>query len=254
MKKIFYFVFCVLFGALLSMNCSALSLRENVNGNGKVVEVKRDLNSFSKIRNLGPIDVFIKGGQEQSVQIVTDENLVQYFELKVNENGVLELHIDRSVNIKTCTKLQVHITMPDFADLFLAGSGSINVDGEFSIGDDVKMAIAGSGDIKVGGNMNFNKLNLSIAGSGDIKFENNSKAHTIDASIAGSGDINAGKIISKNTRISIAGSGNFKTYTEISLKVNIAGSGDVYYGGQPELKVSKVGSGSVIPKSNLEKL
>lgn len=254
MKKLFYLVLCISVTTLLTINCSALTIKENIIGNGKVVEVKRNLNPFTKIRNLGPIDVFIKGGQEQSVNIVTDENIVQYIILKVNDDGLLELHIDRSVNIKTCTKLQVHITIPEFSDLFLAGSGSITIDGEYAAVDEVKMGVAGSGDIKINSIINYNKLNLSIAGSGDIKFTSNSKAQEINASIAGSGDINAGKVISKKTKINIAGSGSFRTYTEESLKANIAGSGDVYYGGQPQIKITKVGSGSLIPKSNLEKL
>jgi hypothetical protein len=57
--------------------------------------------------------------------------------------------------------------------------------------------------------------------------------------------VKAGKLETREAKVSIAGSGDITLWTKESLTVKIAGSGDVRYYGDPALTKTVAGAGSV---------
>ena len=62
----------------------------------------------------------------------------------------------------------------------------------------------------------------------------------------GSGNIRAGNLVSEESEVEIAGSGNVEVNSSNSLDVHIMGSGEVKHRGSARVSTSIQGSGSVV--------
>ncbi|MDI9337743.1 MAG: head GIN domain-containing protein [Alphaproteobacteria bacterium] len=256
-KKYFFLSIFLLY----TLSSCIVSVNANNWGTGTLIEgsgvIKKDLRNpttpFESVSSSGFYNVYVSYGTQFKIEVEADDNLLEYIITEVKSNGTLEIKSKKLYRLKPKKDINVYVTLPQLKSLSLAGSGDIELEGNFSFDQDLNFSIAGSGDIIVKGNYTINKLNCSIAGSGDIKISGQSKCDILDCSIAGSGDIKAQELKADNVQVSIAGSGNVYTFCNNYLNVSIVGSGDVFYYGQPQIKVSKVGSGDVISKSNITK-
>jgi hypothetical protein len=212
-----------------------------VRGNGDVVSEEFFLPDINGVKLTGIGDVIIRHGDEQSIIVETDENLMQYIDTDVN-GGVWEIDFDRCV--RNVTRLDVYITIPEVRKLIITGSGTISGEDVFT-GDELDASISGSGRIDFA--FTGNAVDASVSGSGSIELEGD--AEFMDVNISGSGDVHAFDLIVQECDVHISGSGDVRTYVEDFLKVRISGSGDVLYKGYPELDIDITGSGSVINRN-----
>ena len=223
--------------ALIVVNTSAFDTK--LEGSGNVIKETRELSSFHSIDYRGSIDIELKQGEEQKVEVEVDDNILPYVKTEVNEM-TLKIWIDES-----CSNLhgnRVYIQIPKIQAIKSTGSGDVNGKGLIS-GDDMTLSIKGSGDFNL--ELIVDTINASIKGSGDMKL--NGEVENFNAGIKGSGDIKAQNLIADTANINILGSGDCKIHASKKLNISIKGSGDVSYWGDPEVKQSVLGSGDVNP-------
>jgi len=110
---------------LLSNTFTAFSQQRK--GNGNIVKEEREMNSFNAIEVGGAFDVYLTQGEPQSVNIETDENLLDNIKITVNNSRL----VIKSNNIKSYTKLNVYITVPEIS--FINASGASSIEGENTI-------------------------------------------------------------------------------------------------------------------------
>jgi hypothetical protein len=229
--------------ALGSLNSFAQKW-ETIKGNGQVKKETRTVSDFTSLASHGSMDVQISYGDSKSVVVEADENLLPYIETSV-ENGKLSIKPKKNVNLKSSSKMIVHVSMTKINSLQLSGSGNVDGEGAFTNDGKTEIALSGSGNIKLGFE-SFKDLALSISGSGNIDLKSN-KTNNISASISGSGNIDCSSISSSDVSAKISGSGNVKVYANNSIDAKISGSGNVYYKGNASNIISKaVGSGKVL--------
>ncbi len=229
--------------ALGSLNSFAQKW-ETIKGNGQVKKETRTVSDFTSLASHGSMDVQISYGDSKSVVVEADENLLPYIETSV-ENGKLSIKPKKNVNLKSSSKMIVHVSMTKINSLQLSGSGNVDGEGAFTNDGKTEIALSGSGNIKLGFE-SFKDLELSISGSGNIDLKSN-KTNNISASISGSGNIDCSSISSSDVSAKISGSGNVKVYANNSIDAKISGSGNVYYKGNASNIISKaVGSGKVL--------
>ena len=108
--------------------------------------------------------------------------------------------------------------------------------------DSLDVGVAGSGDINM--EVDTDRLGTTISGSGEAVLRGRADVHT--AIISGSGDIQGYELATKESKITILGSGESQITVSDTLDVTISGSGDVYYKGSPEnIKQAIAGSGKL---------
>jgi hypothetical protein len=233
-----------------------------IKGKGPVVSETLEMSEVSGIILEIPATVYLTQGNEQSISIDAQQNILDNIE-RYNKSGALKLKFDRDV--ADCKPIKVYLTINSLDKIDVSGSGdvfsdtkfisagylSINVSGSGKVqidadADEVDMNISGSGEIKL--KSICNKLDGNISGSGDIYLEDG-LANYADLKISGSGDIFAFNFPVEECYINTAGSGDSRLNVSDKLNVRIAGSGDVYYKGNPSISVNIAGSGNVI-KSN----
>jgi Putative auto-transporter adhesin, head GIN domain len=220
------------------------ALAATTTGSGTPATETRDPGAFSAIAMRGDIDVVVRQGSRESVQVSTDDNLLRLLETVVEGSGdkrTLRISWPRGENVRSRAKTVVTIDVVKLDSVALAGSGDLSV-GALKT-PSLVLAISGSSDADLR-QLETDSLRVSIAGSGDVQAAG--KATALQISIAGSGDVKARELAADDVSISIAGSGDASVRANKSLTVSIAGSGDVEYAGSGVVTKSRVaGSGSV---------
>jgi hypothetical protein len=209
-------------------------------GSGKVIEDKRSLPAFSKLRVDAAVTINARPAAAPAVTVRADDNIAALVLTSV-EGDTLLVKIKPNTGVRTETPLVVTVDFTQLTQADLRGSGDLNVSA--LKGEQFDLSLAGSGDVRLD-NTEVGKLNARLTGSGDIWV----KGRCDDAgyNLAGSGDVHAGEFHAKRVNIDIAGSGDVRVHATESLAVQIAGSGDVAYSGNPPKVTSRVvGSGDL---------
>ncbi len=240
-KNMLMRLFLVLSIFVIAVSSCRFTGGKRITGNGNMASENRNLSGFTGIEIAGPFDVYLSQGDQYSVRIEGDQNLLEYVETDLH-GDMLEIGNREGFNIRPRKSMKVYITSPRIEELEVAGSGSIVSQTSFSSPGRMKLTIAGSGGISLS-QVDAPEIQSEIAGSGSITVKGATRK--FQAEIAGSGEIHAFNLLSEMTDVEIAGSGDVEVFASKSLDVTIAGAGDVKYKGSPTVSQSKAGSGSV---------
>jgi hypothetical protein len=213
---------------------------KRVNGNGQTAFKEYNLGSFSGVAASGSIEIIVTTASSHALKIETDENLLQYLEVE-NDNGLVEVHTKEGYSLHPKSKIKVYASAPTFDKLEVSGSGKITSTSKIIANNKLHTEVSGSGDIKL--DVDAPAIETEISGSGSATISGNTK--DFSASVSGSGDIRCFNLLTENTEIDIAGSGDAEVYASKTLDVDIAGGGDVKYKGGATVKQSVAGSGKI---------
>ncbi len=268
---------CELSGILVENNVIAVE-----RGSGNVVEETRSISGVSGVDLATIGSVIIEIGDEESLRIEAEDNLLKFFETRMS-GDTLRISTDpRSVNLRPTKPVLFFLTVRQLGLVSISGSGDIQVpdlkssqfevsiggSGDISMGDlsadRLEIQIGGSGDVSAGNvtvpsfQVNINgsgditlmalkakNLSLDVNGSGNLRIEDGS-VETQDININGSGNFQADDLASKASDIRIGGSGDITIWVTDSLDVRVMGSGNVRYYGRPAVSSSGSGSGDLI--------
>jgi hypothetical protein len=238
MKQTKALMLILIFTAFTAVGCSGVS--NYAKGSKTIKEENRNIEYFDKISLQCAAKIDISQGENNSVLIIADDNILPIIETKLSSQT---LFISTKENI--CTdKSKIIITMKDIAGLEISGSGDISAQGLIK-SESLAISISGSGDVKIP-SADLNNLAVKISGSGDVKIAGTGTNSLLE--IYGSGDIDLSKLITTSAAITINGSGDCKVNATENLKAEINGSGDIKYKGNPKnIKRSIIGSGNIKP-------
>lgn len=215
---------------------------KKISGNGDVTTITRTTNDYDAISCAGFMDFILVKGNEGTIEIKGEENLLEYIITEVKDNRLI-VKVENGINLKTSWNKGIVITIPfeDINKVSLAGSGDVwNKD--LIKENDFKVSLAGSGDLTF--KLETENLESSISGSGDITITG--KTDNLKTSVTGSGDFHGYDLDANNTEAYVTGSGDIKVVSNDMLKAKVTGSGDIVYKGNPEKEDTKVvGSGSI---------
>ena len=180
---------------------SAASGQAPVAGSGVAKTEPREVGAFDKVHLNGSPNVNIVIGEQRSVSVTADDNLLEVIDTSV-EDGTLV--IGGSEPFRSRAGVTVQITVPALTHVAVHGSGDVKVKGLDAA--TFKAEIQGSGDISVAG-----------------------RAEELDVEIQGSGDVKLDELSAKRASVEVQGSGDSTIKVSDELSVNVHGSGDVKY-------------------------
>lgn len=224
----------ILISSILFISCASVS------GNGKIRDENREISNIYEVRTSGSIDVEIRSGNNYSLKVQDDENLLPYVITEVDD-GVLNVHYKDGYSILR-DHAKVIITAPTLEKLSSSGSADITSVGIIKNSNQIEINTSGSGDINA--QVDAPSIRVSGSGSGNITLSGRTK--DFDCKISGSGDVKCANLKSENADVHVAGSSDVHVFASVTLKVSVTGSGDVYYGGNPSSpEIHITGSGTV---------
>jgi hypothetical protein len=244
MKKKYSFISIVVVLTISVFACQfnpvIISTNDTIRGSGIVVEEERTVRDFNSvtIRSFG--NLIIEFGDEESLRIEAEDNLMEYIETDVR-GDTLVFSTKNGYNLKPSEPVRYYLTMVELEEILIYGSGDI----EASVVDvdQLSIKIWGSGDIEFDELMS-DEFKIEIFGSGDINI-NSGKVTEEEIRIPGSGDVSVGDLRAESADVKISGSGDVTVWVTDYLKVRILGSGNVKYYGDPSVDLSASGSGDI---------
>ena len=215
-----------------------------LDGSGRAATETRAVSGFQAISLRGDIDVVVRQGSSEGVQVRADDNLLPLVQTVVEGTGdarTLLIQVKPGDSLRAKTPVVVTVDVVKLTALDSSGSGDILLEPLKT--PMLTLSISGASDAKLR-QLDTERFSISIAGSGDV--EASGRAARLDVSIAGSGDVRTRELAAGDVSVSIAGSGDASVAAQKSISVSIAGSGDVEYVGPATLAQSRIaGSGSV---------
>lgn len=222
-------------GALMMTGAAAAG----VTGSGKVISETRPVSAFHAVVLKGPMDLVLRQGAKEAVEVRGDDNLLPLVETTVR-GDTLEIAAKRGASYTTRNRLVVTVDLVTLKELALVGAGDAS--GEGLKAGQLKLRVEGAGDLRLH-RLAAEALAIDLAGSGDVTVSG--RTGKLSVAIAGSGDVVTRELEADDVSVSIAGSGGARVNARKTLAVSIAGSGDVDYTGEASVKASIAGTGSV---------
>ncbi len=212
-----------------------------VRGTGMPANKDYNVSGFNGIEVSGGFDVTLAQGNTESVILTAQENLFDYFTVKV-ENGTLKIYTRN--NIMSTKEMKARIAFKNLSNLKVSGGGDVN--SETSINADaLNVNISGGGDLR--SVINSDELKCHISGGGDAELEGKTKNYNLD--VSGGGDLKS-KVNASSIECRIAGGGdlylrNDDKTSEADIYINGGGDMDVKTNAD-KLKCSVTGGGDAL--------
>lgn len=210
-----------------------------ITGSGKVISEKRSVANFDKVSVGGSGELVITQGDEESLEIRTDDNLLPVIKSEVS-GGELSIGWN-NVNLRPSQTIHYELKLKKLQQLQL--SGALQAKAEKLSSDHLSVSISGSGKVIIA-KLDGKELDQQVSGSGE--FELGGHVDVQKVGISGSGRYSAGDLESNRVEAQVSGSGNLTVWAKQSLVANISGSGEVKYFGTPEVHSECSGSGRVL--------
>ena len=213
-----------------------------INGNGISKTESRNAEGFSEVVSSGDFNITVVPGNNYSVEVTAESNLLPYIETDVN-GSTLKIRTRGIHSLRQNNPIEINITTPVLNGVSISGSGYIKT-GSF-MSNNFKISVSGSGDIDT--KVSADVIKANVSGSGTIYLEGD--ASTTDYVISGSGKIKSYNLEQTDCKATISGSGDVYVNASETINANISGSGRVYYVNHPVIHTSISGSGSVVDKN-----
>lgn len=202
-----------------------------------------DVRNFQGLAIQGPIQVFVKLGNTESLRLEGDEDVLASLVTEVRGN-VLVIRPKPSITSWAKKyedkKIVAYVTAKTITSLTMSGNSSIEVTGTINAAE-LATTLSGSG--RVSATVNVDKLTSVISGSGHLDIKGT--ADKVDITMSG-----ASKFAGKNLKVDVlntrmSGAGQVEIHANESIDALISGSAQVNYSGNADVKKRVIGSGGV---------
>jgi hypothetical protein len=238
MKQIFK-TFSIILIAVIGMHAATFAGESDRTEN-------RNVRNFDAIQVSAGIDLYISMGNEESVKVVADEDIIDDVKTEVR-GGTLHVYMKNNnswlniFNWGNSGSRKVYVTARELKSIE-ASSGS-DVKSENTLeGDELRVEASSGSDINL--DVVYKEVTLSSSSGSDARLSGRAKYFTANAS-SGS-DINARDLTAQICNVSASsGSDAIVTATE-ELKANASSGADVRYYGNPEIVDTDESSGGEV--------
>ena len=212
---------------------------KKVRGNGKVVTQDRTVGEFTNIDVSGAIQVRITQASPAALKITTDENLMEYVEVKV-DGKTLVIQSKSGYNLDPSEEVTVFISAPAFNEINISGASNVIAEGSIS-GNEMSLHASGASEIKM--EVKLLKLTSELSGASTLNLKGEAKEFFTDAS--GASKILCLDLNTENTELDLSGASNASITAEKELKIEASGASNVEYRGNANINQKSSGASNV---------
>ena len=231
-----------------SLACAVPSIPSGIRtikGSGNVVTEDRDVSGFDSVALLGFGRVIITQGDEESLTVETDDNLMQYIETEVR-GGTLELGFtEDDILLDPSDSIIFRLSLIDLAALDSSGAGKFEI--EKLETDRLEVTLSGAGDIGID-SLSATDLVVTVSGAGQVELAGQVKTQEI--TLNGLGNYDAPDLESQTATVRVPGAGSVAIWVLNTLDVTINGAGSVEYYGSPHVTQDISGVGKLTSRGD----
>jgi putative autotransporter adhesin-like protein len=220
-------------------------LGKRVKGNGNIKTEDRSVASFKNVEVSGAAKVYVSQGDEHSVKIEGDENLLQYIEV-AQEGDKIVVRDKPGFNLDPSGDLKVYVTSPVFSRINASGACDIIGQTKITSQESLTLHVSGAGDIQM--EVDAPQLEAEVSGSGNINLKGQTK--DVDLDLTGAGHAHCYDLLAENVKIEITGAGSAEIYASVKLDATVSGAGSVNYKGNASNVSQHVSGAGSVSKAN----
>lgn len=210
-------------------------------GSGNVVNETREVSNFHAIEIDYPAEVIIRQGNQESLEIEAEDNLLPNLKTEVR-GGTLEIFYRREggKHVNPTKTVRITIVVRNLDEVDFTSAGELTIEGLKATNLEVSLSGAGDLDLK---DVRLEELSVNLSGAGNMTASG--VADTLDMTISGFGGFRGSDLHSKKAEVSISGAGSATVWVDDDLDASISGAGSVSYYGSPAVTRQVSGVGDV---------
>lgn len=222
-----YFLIFLAFTMTATLGAQNWGGGKRIRGNGDVVKKSWEVRTFTGVDVCCSIDVEIRQGDRQRVEIEAESNVMPYLRAEV-VGGRLDIGFRKNVNLGNVRQIRVYITMAELDYLGANSSSKIKTVGEFS-GKDIDLDASSAGRIECA----FNGRKAELEASSGGRIELRGRGETVEAEASSGGRANAGKFMAESGDADASSGGSVSVSISEALEAEASSGGSVRYSGEP---------------------
>jgi hypothetical protein len=214
---------------------------KRVHGNGNIKTEDRSVSDFKNVEVGGAAKILVSQGDHPAVKIETDENLLQYIEVR-QEGNKIYIREKRGFNLRPTHEIRVYVTAAVFNSIDASGACDIIGETKITNAEALELQVSGAGDIKM--EVDAPKLSAEVTSSGSVNLKGQTKE--VSYELTGAAQAHCYDLLAENTKVEISGAGSAEVYASVKLDAQVSGAGEVKYKGNASTVNQHVsGAGSV---------
>ena len=210
-----------------------------VHGQGDMKESTFEVSNYTKVNIDGGCEVIYSSANSNELKVSMQDNILKEFNQSVS-GDTLMIKWNKSIVTDSGYVPKIYISNSSLAGLTINGAVKIS-ESDVVKADTFTLNVSGACDLNIP--LNVKNFSADISGAGKMSFSGS--AESANMQINGAGQINALSLETKNSDITINGTGSVEIYCENQLNASIAGAGSIRYKGDPNVNPSIVGAGSI---------
>lgn len=207
-------------------------------GSGNGVSQQRDVASFNSIVLNVEATVTVAQGENQSLEITAQENLLPIITTEVSDST---LTIADTECFSTSVGVTLNATIPTLQGVTVTSSGHVNGSGLSLSGAEIKVSSSGGVSLT---DITGTTVGVKISSSGSVELTGT--AQELNINLSASGNATADNCTAQSCSVTVSGSGDVHVHVIENLNATISGSGNIYYQGNPTIEKNITGSGKLI--------
>lgn len=210
-------------------------------GSGNVVTETRQVSGFRAIKIDYPAQVFVKQGNQESLKIEAEDNLLPNLKTQVR-SGTLEIFYKREngKHVNPTKTVKITIVVKDLADVEFSSAGELSIEGLKT--NNLDVSLSGAGNLRLD-QVQVNDLGVNLSGAGSMTASGT--AEDLNVNISGFGDFKGADLHGKVARVNISGAGSATVWVDDDLTAGISGAGSISYYGSATVSKQISGVGGV---------
>ncbi|MEP6705680.1 MAG: head GIN domain-containing protein, partial [Acidobacteriota bacterium] len=191
------------------------SFGSKIKGSAVAGSETRSVTDFKGIDVGGVFRVEVTAGQEFSLEVEADDNLLPYIKTKV-DNGVL--HIETTQRIDSQTPMVVRVSAPDITSVEVSGVAKVELAG-----------------------VKNSSLEIDTSGASKLKIEG--ETSHVQVEVSGSSSVDAESLKARTAAVDASGASHVSIFVTERLVSDASGASQIAYSGDPTV-VEKQSSGA----------
>jgi hypothetical protein len=183
--------------------------------------------------------VLIRQGNEISLMVEEDENLLEVIETEVVDNT---LKIYTNANIRKARSKKIYLVYEELNSIRVNSAGDVKGENTLNT-DDLEIRLSSAGDLDL--EVQAKQIHCDISSSGDARLSGSTDI--LEADLSSAGDLYAYDLKAKKCFVSVSSAGDARVYAEEEFDLRCSSAGSIYYKGEGRVtRSSRSSAGSIV--------
>ncbi|HVF82300.1 MAG TPA: head GIN domain-containing protein [Flavisolibacter sp.] len=212
---------------------------KKVRGNGNIISQTREVSNFTGIDVSGAVTVRLKQEAPAGIRVETDENLMEYLEVKVDGNTVV-IQPRKGYNLNPSKELIVYVSASRFTTIDVSGASQIISEAPIT-SDELDVHATGASEIIM--QVKLSKFTSELSGASTLKLSGDVTRFATEAS--GASKILCLDLKTAEAELNVSGATEAEISAEKELTIDASGASNVKYRGNANINQKSTGASNV---------